>query len=137
MDILLISPEHLANDDFMQNYLLPIAAGIGLFVVDEAHCISDWGHDSRPDYRRIVRILQALPPNMPMLATTATANDRVVRDIEGQLGPRLKTVRGPLARHSLRLQNLRIPSQASRMAWLAPPHPSVARERYRVHIDGA
>jgi ATP-dependent DNA helicase RecQ len=83
VDILLISPERLANDDFLQNYLLPIAVGIGLFVVDEAHCISDWGHDFRPDYRRILRILQALPPNMPMLATTATANDRVVRDIEG------------------------------------------------------
>ncbi len=119
VDILLISPERLANDDFVQNYLLPIAAGIGLFVVDEAHCISDWGHDFRPDYRRIVRILQALPPNMPMLATTATANDRVVRDIDGQLGPRLKTLRGPLARGSLRLHNLRIPSQAGRMAWLA------------------
>lgn len=119
VDILLISPERLANEDFTQNYLLPIAAGIGLFVVDEAHCISDWGHDFRPDYRRIVRILQALPPNMPMLATTATANERVVHDIEGQLGPRLKTLRGPLARESLRLQNLRIPSQASRMAWLA------------------
>ncbi len=119
VDILLISPERLANDNFMQNYLLPIAAGIGLFVVDEAHCISDWGHDFRPDYRRILRILQALPPNMPMLATTATANDRVVRDIEGQLGPRLKTFRGPLARDSLRLLNLRIPSQAGRMAWLA------------------
>jgi len=119
VDILLISPERLANDDFMQNYLLPISVGIGLFAVDEAHCISDWGHDFRPDYRRIVRILQALPPNMPMLATTATANDRVMRDIEGQLGPRLKTLRGPLARESLRLQNLRIPSQARRMAWLA------------------
>ncbi len=126
IDILLISPERLANDEFMQNYLLPIAAGIGLFVVDEAHCISDWGHDFRPDYRRIVRILQALPPNMPMLATTATANDRVVRDIEGQLGPRLKTLRGPLARESLRLQNLRIPSQAGRMAWLAHQIPQLS-----------
>jgi ATP-dependent DNA helicase RecQ len=125
VDILLISPERLANDDFLQNYLLPIAVGIGLFVVDEAHCISDWGHDFRPDYRRILRILQALPPNMPMLATTATANDRVVRDIEGQLGPRLKTLRGPLARESLRLQNLRIPSQASRMAWLAHKIPEL------------
>ncbi len=125
VDILLISPERLANDDFVQNSLLPIAARIGLFAVDEAHCISDWGHDFRPDYRRIVRILQALPPNMPMLATTATANDRVVNDIEGQLGPRLITLRGPLARESLRLQNLRIPSQASRMAWLAHQIPQL------------
>ncbi len=125
VDILLISPERLANDDFVQNYLLPIAARVGLFAVDEAHCISDWGHDFRPDYRRIVRILQALPPTMPMLATTATANDRVVRDINGQLGPQLKTLRGALARESLRLQNLRIPSQASRMAWLAHQIPQL------------
>ena len=73
-------------------------------MVDEAHCISDWGHDFRPDYRRIVRILAALPPNVPVLATTATANDRVVADIGEQLGPQLKTIRGPLTRDSLRLK---------------------------------
>jgi ATP-dependent DNA helicase RecQ len=98
---------------------LPVAARVGLFVVDEAHCISDWGHDFRPDYRRIVRILKALPRNLPVLATTATANDRVVADVSVQLGPRLKVIRGPLVRESLRLENLRIPSQAARMAWLA------------------
>jgi ATP-dependent DNA helicase RecQ len=103
VDILLISPERLANEDFLTNYLLPIAARIGLFVVDEAHCISDWGHDFRPDYRRIVRVLRALPPNVPVLATTATANDRVVTDLEEQLGPHLTTIRGPLTRESLNL----------------------------------
>ena len=113
--LLFIAPERLDNM-YWQAYVPHMH--ISMIVIDEAHCISDWGHDFRPDYRRIVRILQALPPNMPMLATTATANDRVVRDIEGQLGPRLKTLRGPLARESLRLQNLRIASQASRMAWL-------------------
>ena len=81
VDILLISPERLANDDFRENMLLPVANSIGLFVVDEAHCISDWGHDFRPDYRRIVRVLNALPPNIPVLATTATANNRVVEDV--------------------------------------------------------
>ena len=119
IDILLVSPERLANEQFMTRCLLPVAARVGLFVVDEAHCISDWGHDFRPDYRRIVRILRALPRNLPVLATTATANDRVVKDITAQLGPHLKVIRGPLVRESLRLENLRIPSQAARMAWLA------------------
>lgn len=119
IDILLVSPERLANEEFMTRCLLPVAARVGLFVVDEAHCISDWGHDFRPDYRRIVRILRALPRNLPVLATTATANDRVVNDVSVQLGPRLKIIRGPLLRESLRLENLRIPTQSARMAWLA------------------
>lgn len=119
IDILLISPERLANDDFVQRCLLPIANRLGLFVVDEAHCISDWGHDFRPDYRRIVRILRSLPRNIPVLATTATANDRVVKDIVEQLGPDLEVQRGPLTRASLSLQNIYLRSQAARMAWLA------------------
>ncbi len=79
-----------------------------MFVVDEAQCISDWGHDFRPDYRRIVRIVKNLPPNVPVLATTATANERVIRDIQEQLGPDLTILRGPLARASLRLQNIKL-----------------------------
>ena len=126
IDILLVSPERLANEQFMTRCLLPVAARVGLFVVDEAHCISDWGHDFRPDYRRIVRILQALPRNLPVLATTATANDRVVDDVSAQLGPRLNVIRGPLLRESLRLENLRIPSQSARMAWLADRIPRFA-----------
>ena len=118
-DVLLISPERLANDDFVNRCLLPILNRVGLFVVDEAHCISDWGHDFRPDYRRIVRILRALPRNIPVLATTATANDRVVGDIIEQLGPNLEVQRGPLTRVSLSLQNVYLRSQAERMAWLA------------------
>ena len=118
-DVLLISPERLANDDFVNRCLLPILNRVGLFVVDEAHCISDWGHDFRPDYRRIVRILRALPRNIPVLATTATANDRVVEDIIEQLGPNLEIQRGPLTRASLSLQNVYLRSQAERMAWLA------------------
>jgi ATP-dependent DNA helicase RecQ len=119
VDVLLISPERLANNEFVTRCLLPIANRVGLFVVDEAHCISDWGHDFRPDYRRIVRILQALPLDIPILATTATANDRVVGDIVDQLGPNLEVQRGPLARASLNLQNIYLRSQAQRMAWLA------------------
>lgn len=119
IDVLLISPERLANDGFVTRCLLPIANRAGLFVVDEAHCISDWGHDFRPNYRRIVRILRALPRTIPVLATTATANDRVVGDIVEQLGPNLEVQRGPLTRASLRLQNINLRSQAERMAWLA------------------
>jgi ATP-dependent DNA helicase RecQ len=119
IDMLLISPERLANDGFVNRCLLPIANRVGLFVVDEAHCISDWGHDFRPNYRRIVRILRALPRTIPVLATTATANDRVVGDIVEQLGPNLEVQRGPLTRASLSLQNMNLRSQAERMAWLA------------------
>ncbi|BAY38675.1 ATP-dependent DNA helicase [Nostoc sp. NIES-2111] len=125
VDILLISPERLANDEFRENILLPISQRIGLFVVDEAHCISDWGHDFRPDYRRIVRILQALPQNISILATTATANNRVVDDIISQLGANLQVVRGNLTRESLRLQNIYLPSPAARMAWLAEQLPKL------------
>jgi ATP-dependent DNA helicase RecQ len=125
VDILLISPERLANDEFRETMLLPVLERMGLFVVDEAHCISDWGHDFRPDYRRIKRIIQALPPNIPVLATTATANNRVVLDIQTQLGQSLTMLRGPLARTSLYLQNIHLPSQAARMAWLAEHLPRI------------
>jgi ATP-dependent DNA helicase RecQ len=125
IDILLISPERLANDDFREKMLLPVADRIGLFVVDEAHCISDWGHDFRPDYRRIKRIVQALPPNLPVLATTATANNRVVADIQTQLGSNINLLRGPLARTSLQLQTIHLSTTAARMAWLAEHLPQL------------
>lgn len=121
IDLLLISPERLANERFRRRVLGPAMnkLGLGLFVVDEAHCISDWGHDFRPDYRRIARLLQTLPANVPTLATTATANNRVVADIQDQLGSQLQVIRGPLVRSSLRLQNITLPGKAERMAWLA------------------
>ncbi len=125
IDILLISPERLANDEFREKMLLPIANRIGLFVVDEAHCVSDWGHDFRPDYRRIKRIVQALPPNIPLLATTATANNRVVADIQTQFGKNIHVLRGTLARTSLQLQNIDLPTTAARMAWLAEHLPQL------------
>jgi ATP-dependent DNA helicase RecQ len=125
VDVLLISPERLANEDFYNNILLPLSQKIGLFVVDEAHCISDWGHDFRPDYRRIVRVLQGLPPNIPVLATTATANNRVFDDIKAQLGQKLRISRGDLTRKSLRLQNIYLPSQTTRLAWLAQHLPQL------------
>ena len=124
VDVLLISPERLANNDFREDVLVPVADRVGLFVVDEAHCISDWGHDFRPDYRRIVRVLQALPPNIPVLATTATASDRVVKDVAAQLGD-LQVDRGPLIRSSLRLQNIWLPSPAARMAWMVENIPNM------------
>ncbi|RCJ16433.1 ATP-dependent DNA helicase RecG [Nostoc sp. ATCC 43529] len=125
VDILLIAPERLSNEEFREKILLPVSQRIGLFVVDEAHCISDWGHDFRPDYRRIVRILQALPQNIPVLATTATANNRVVNDILAQLGSNLRVSRGNLTRQSLHLQNISIPSPAARIAWLAQQLPNL------------
>lgn len=125
VDVLLISPERLANDDFRQNVLSNMAKNIGLFVIDEAHCISDWGHDFRPDYRRIVRVLQAIPSNVPVLATTATANDRVVNDVKSQLGENIILQRGSLVRKSLKLQNINMPSPAARMAWLAQTIPTL------------
>lgn len=117
VDVLLISPERLSNENFIENILYPIANKVGLFVVDEAHCISDWGHDFRPDYRRIVGILQAMPAGMPILGTTATANERVLEDIKNQLGE-FTILRGTLTRESLNLQNIVLPDQASRLAWL-------------------
>ena len=117
-DLLLVSPERLGNAQFMQTILPLFQPGVGLFVVDEAHCISDWGHDFRPDYRRIVRVLRLLPPNVPALCTTATANDRVVEDVLAQI-PNLQVSRGPLIRHSLRLFNIKLADQADRLAWLA------------------
>lgn len=125
VDVLLISPERLANDDFRQNILANMANNIGLFAIDEAHCISDWGHDFRPDYRRIVRVLQAIPSNVPVLATTATANDRVVNDVKAQLGQNIILQRGSLVRKSLKLQNINMPSPADRMAWLAQTIPAL------------
>lgn len=124
VDCLLISPERLANDDFVETVLTPISNQIALMVVDEAHCISDWGHDFRPDYRRIANILQQVPESTPVLATTATANNRVVNDIKSQLG-NVRVQRGPLSREGLRLQSAILPDQASRLAWLAEVIPSI------------
>ena len=123
VDVLLISPERLANDEFNKKILANLGNNIGLFVIDEAHCISDWGHDFRPDYRRIRRVLQTMPSNTRVLATTATANDRVVEDIKAQLGENITVQRGSLVRKSLRLQNIIMPSQVARMAWLAQTLP--------------
>ena len=117
VDALLVSPERLANEDFVTTTLRPIANHIGLIVIDEAHCISDWGHDFRPDYRRIMNLLVSLPPNVPVLGTTATANQRVIDDIQSQLGD-IEIQRGPLMRESIALQNLRLPKPADRQAWL-------------------
>lgn len=117
-DLLLISPERLGNYTFINEVLPTLQGGIGMFVVDEAHCISDWGHDFRPDYKRIVNIVRALPTTVPLLATTATANDRVVEDVQHQLGDSLHILRGPLGRESLKLQVIELKSQSERLAWL-------------------
>ncbi|HEY1485743.1 MAG TPA: RecQ family ATP-dependent DNA helicase [Micromonosporaceae bacterium] len=120
VDVLLISPERLNNPDFRDNVLPKLAAAAGMLVVDEAHCISDWGHDFRPDYRRLRTLLAELSPDVAVLATTATANERVTTDIAEQLGSGDTLVlRGPLDRESLRLAVLTLPTPGHRLAWLA------------------
>jgi ATP-dependent DNA helicase RecQ len=118
VDVLLVSPERLNNPGFRDDVLPKLAATTGLVVIDEAHCISDWGHDFRPDYRRLRTVVGDLPPGVPVLATTATANARVTADVAEQLGDAL-VLRGPLDRDSLRLAVLDLPSPAHRLAWLA------------------
>lgn len=124
VDVLLVSPERLNNPRFRDEQLPQLMDRLGLLVVDEAHCISDWGHDFRPDYRRIKDMLAQLPDSVAVLATTATANERVIEDVREQLGVgsgyggEVFTLRGPLSRASLRLGVLRLPSTSARLAWL-------------------
>jgi ATP-dependent DNA helicase RecQ len=140
VDVLLVSPERLNNPSFREQQLPTLVRRMGMLVVDEAHCISDWGHDFRPDYRRLRDLIAQMPADVPVLATTATANSRVVADVAEQLeapatthasraaeasggGPAhdtsdVLTIRGPLARSSLRLGVLQLPNSASRLAWL-------------------
>ena len=121
VDVLLVSPERLNNPRFREEQLPDLARRCGLLVVDEAHCVSDWGHDFRPDYRRIRDLLTTLPSDTPVLATTATANARVVTDVAEQLGAGghdVLTLRGGLARQSLRLGVLPLASPEQRVAWL-------------------
>ena len=125
VDILLIAPERLRNERFLAEVLANIAGRIGLLVIDEAHCISDWGHDFRPAYRLIERIARTLPMNLRLLATTATANDRVMEDLAEVLGPHLAVRRGDLNRPSLMLQTIRLPGQSLRLAWLAERLPAL------------
>lgn len=122
LDVLLVSPERLNNPEFRDTVLPALAADAGLVVVDEAHCVSDWGHDFRPDYRRIRTLIAELGSDVPVLATTATANDRVVTDVAAQLGVGGRdtlVLRGGLDRESLRLSVVQAGGGAQRMAWLA------------------
>jgi len=128
VDVLLVSPERLNNPGFRDNVLPHLTSAAGLIVIDEAHCISDWGHDFRPDYRRIRTLLETLPTDIPVLATTATANARVTTDVAEQLeaglhgaddGGGVLVLRGPLDRESLRLAVVSLPATPMRLAWLA------------------
>ena len=119
VDVLLVSPERLNNPGFRDTVLPRLTAATGLLVVDEAHCISDWGHDFRPDYRRIRTLLGELPDGIPVLATTATANARVTSDVAEQMGEGVLVLRGSLDRESLRLGVVRLRTPEQRLAWLA------------------
>src|SRR4051794_24942222 len=119
VDLLCISPERLNHPGFVHRVLPRLAAGLGLLVIDEAHCISDWGHDFRPDYRRIRDAIANLAPGTPVLATTATANARVCADVAEQLGDDVLVLRGELDRESLHLGVVRLDSFAERLAWIA------------------
>lgn len=132
VDVLLVSPERLNNPGFRDEVLPGLAASAGLLVVDEAHCISDWGHDFRPDYRRIRTMLTELPAGIPVLATTATANERVMTDVAEQLGTSaaglaadVLVLRGTLDRESLHLGVVTLPDQPSRLAWLVEQLPTL------------
>ncbi|WCC80676.1 RecQ family ATP-dependent DNA helicase [Cutibacterium equinum] len=123
IDVLLVSPERLVNPTFATEHLPDLVGRLGMLVIDEAHCISDWGHDFRPDYRRIRDLVSALPDTIPVLATTATANSRVVQDVAEQIAPArdlddVFVLRGPLARASLRLGVLNLPNPTDRLGWL-------------------
>ena len=119
VDVLLISPERLNNHTFRASVLPRLSAAVGMLVIDEAHCISDWGHDFRPDYRRIATVLESLGAGVPVLATTATANARVTADVAAQIGSATLTLRGTLDRESLHLAVVALPTTAARLAWLA------------------
>jgi len=128
VDLLMVSPERLAKQRFIHGTLPLIKHNLGLLIIDEAHCISDWGHDFRPDYRRIKRVQAAIPPNVPIVATTATANDRVVKDVREQLGASIMVSQGSLVRKSLRLQNVILPDANDtnrRLAWLGQVIPQL------------
>src|SRR4051812_10120107 len=118
VDLLLVSPERLANPEFAKVIMPLVQRRQGMIVIDEVHCISDWGHDFRPDYRRLSQVIALLPDRFPVLGCTATANDRVVDDAASQLGASLNIVRGPLGRDGLSLQVIDMPSAAQRLAWL-------------------
>ncbi|MEU4832868.1 RecQ family ATP-dependent DNA helicase [Streptosporangium sp. NPDC023615] len=119
VDVLLVSPERLNNPDFRDHVLPELAESAGLIVVDEAHCISDWGHDFRPDYRRLRTMFEELTEGVPILATTATANARVTRDVAEQMGEETLVLRGALERDSLHLGVVRLRGAEQRLAWLA------------------
>jgi ATP-dependent DNA helicase RecQ len=125
IDVLLVSPERLANPGFGRRVLNALAGRIGLLVIDEAHAVSDWGHDFRPDYRRVSDVLRQLNPETPVLATTATANARVTDDVARQLGESTLVLRGPLARPSLQLAVVDALSPLDRFAWVVDHLPTL------------
>ena len=127
IDLLLVSEQRLSNDRFRRDWLPKLGQRVGMLIVDEVHCISDWGHDFRPHYRRIGRFIEQLPANVPVIGCTATANNRVIADVEKQLGDNITTIRGPLRRDGLRLEvHSDKPRPDARLAWLVANLPDLS-----------
>lgn len=126
VDLLMVTPERLANEGFFSRTLPMVNGGLGMLIIDEAHCISDWGHDFRPDYQRIRRVQEMIPEGAAIVATTATANDRVVEDVRRQLGEDIQVTRGSLIRRSLQLHNLKLTDPQVRLAWIAQAIPHLS-----------
>ena len=114
--VLYIAPERLSNIVW-QNYISQMR--ISMIVIDEAHCISTWGHDFRPDYRRIVRLLDAIPKSTAVLALTATANKRVEVDILQQMGVGVQVLRGSMLRSNLHLHVIHVKGDQEKLSYLA------------------
>lgn len=125
VDVVLVSPERLANPEFADQVMPLVGRRPGLMVIDEAHCISDWGHDFRPDYRRLSQVIAGLGQGIPVLACTATANNRVVDDVADQLGSVEHVIRGPLGRDGLALHVIDLPAAAQRLVWLHETLPTL------------
>ncbi|WP_294966078.1 RecQ family ATP-dependent DNA helicase [Sulfurimonas sp.] len=115
LKILYITPERLASASW-QNAVSKM--NISFIVIDEAHCISTWGHEFRPDFRRIIKLMQVLPSNIPVLATTATATLSVSEDIKEQIGNNIEIIRGDLLRENLKLNVIHVENEEDKMAWM-------------------
>lgn len=113
--ILYIAPERQENNEWIE---ATRQINLSMVVVDEAHCISVWGHDFRPAFRRIINLVNLLPKGLPVLATTATATKRVEQDVAQQIGGDITTLRGNLMRDNFKLFVVNVSSEDEKLIWL-------------------